>query len=234
MLASSVPPGAPAPPPVFPLPPPAQTAKAEAEPRSARRVSARQTRRPSIAGAARYRSRRRRSDHVGPERCARTVARASRIAAAVVAADRRRGRDNVGGERSYRLRCSVTVRMHRWAEAGQLLLGPKILPIRLLMNDPLPACVGGGGTTVFDGSGMLPLARRCVSCEMSAEGGGAMTAGAGKFSWNCAPRRVPEPRPAAAMTAVLVICTGGLEISRLTPPGAGGITLAASAGVERD
>jgi hypothetical protein len=49
------------------------------------------------------------------------------------------------------------------------------------MNDPPPACVGGGGTTAFDGSGMLPLARRCVSCETSDEGGGAMTAGAGTF-----------------------------------------------------
>ena len=37
---------------------------------------------------------------------------------------------------------------------------PKILPTRLLMTDPLADCEGGGGTTVFDGSGMLPPARR--------------------------------------------------------------------------
>ena len=35
-------------------------------------------------------------------------------------------------------------------------------------------------------------------------------------------------------TAALVICTGDLEVSRLTPPGAGGITLAARAEVERE
>ena len=61
-------------------------------------------------------------------------------------------------------------------------MAPKILPIRLLMSDPLLVCVGGGGTTVLEGSGMLPLARRCTSFEMSAEGGGAMTEGAGKLS----------------------------------------------------
>lgn len=43
---------------------------------------------------------------------------------------------------------------------GTTSVAPKILPIRLLMNDPLPDCVGGGGTTAFDGSGMLPLAKR--------------------------------------------------------------------------
>jgi len=43
---------------------------------------------------------------------------------------------------------------------GTTSVAPKILPIRLLMNDPLPDCVGGGGTTVFDGSGMLPLVKR--------------------------------------------------------------------------
>lgn len=61
--------------------------------------------------------------------------------------------------------------------------GPKILPIRLLMNDPLAGWVGGGGTTVFDESGMLPLEGRRMSCARSAEGGGAMTAGAGKFNF---------------------------------------------------
>lgn len=49
-----------------------------------------------------------------------------------------------------------------WAAGGggTTSEAPKILPIRLLMNDPLPDCVGGGGTTVFDESAWLPLAKR--------------------------------------------------------------------------
>jgi hypothetical protein len=43
---------------------------------------------------------------------------------------------------------------------GTTSVAPKILPTKLLMNVPLPDCVGGGGTTVFDESGMLPLAKR--------------------------------------------------------------------------
>jgi hypothetical protein len=80
---------------------------------------------------------------------------------------------------------------------------------------------------------MLPPARRRMSGETSAEGGGTMTAGAGKFSLGL---RVPARSGAetgGGMTAGLVICTGERETSGLTPPGAGGITLAASAGVER-
>lgn len=99
------------------------------------------------------------------------------------------------------------------------------------MNDP-PDCVGGGGTTVFDESGMLPLAERRMSCE-SAEGGGATTAGAGKFSLALRVAVCSGAETGGGITAGLVICTGEREISRLTPPGAGGITLAASAGVAR-
>src|SRR5579863_2797671 len=47
---------------------------------------------------------------------------------------------------------------------GTTSLAPKILPTRLLSNDPLPDCVGGGGTTVFEGSGTLPLGRWRKSC----------------------------------------------------------------------
>lgn len=101
------------------------------------------------------------------------------------------------------------------------------------MKDPLPDCVGGGGTTVFDESGMLPLARRCMSCETSAEGGGAMTDGAGKLSLGLRVLMRSGDEIGGGITAALVICTGELEISRLTPPGAGGITLVASAGFER-
>ena len=54
--------------------------------------------------------------------------------------------------------------------------------MRLLTNDPLPVCEGGGGTTVLPESCTLPLARRRISGEMSAEGGGATTEGAGRLS----------------------------------------------------
>jgi hypothetical protein len=102
------------------------------------------------------------------------------------------------------------------------------------MKEPLPDCVGGGGTTVFDGSGTLPLGRRCKSCETSAEGGGATTDGACRVSFGF---RMPARSGAdtgGGITAKLFICTGVLEVSRLTPPGAGGITLAAIVGVDRD
>jgi len=116
---------------------------------------------------------------------------------------------------------------------GTTSVGPKILPIRLLMNDPLPDCVGGGGTIVLEGSGTLPLARRCKSCEMSDEGGGAITEGAGKA--NLGSREVTRSGAEAGggTTATFAICTGALEISRLTPPGAGGMMLAAREGAER-
>lgn len=41
--------------------------------------------------------------------------------------------------------------------------GPKIFPMMLLISEPLPVADGGGGTTVLEGSGMLPLASRRVS-----------------------------------------------------------------------
>lgn len=110
---------------------------------------------------------------------------------------------------------------------------PKILPIKLLINDPLPDCVGGGGTTVFEGSGTLPLARRRISCETSVEGGGAMTDGVGKVSLELRWLTRSGADAGGGTTATFAICTGELEIWRLTPPGAGGITLAASAGTGR-
>jgi len=112
-------------------------------------------------------------------------------------------------------------------------VGPKIFPIRLLMKDPLPDCVGGGGTTVFDESGMLPLARRCRSCETSVDGGGAITEGADKLSLGLRVVARSGAETGGGITAALFICTGELESSRLTPPGAGGTTLAARVAVER-
>jgi hypothetical protein len=116
---------------------------------------------------------------------------------------------------------------------GTTSVAPKIFPIRLLMNDPLPACVGGGGTTPFEGSGTLPLARRRMSCETSADGGGAMTEGAGITSWGVLVVERSGAETGGGTTATLLICTGALESSRLIPPGAGGITLVDKAGVER-
>ena len=46
---------------------------------------------------------------------------------------------------------------------GTTSVVPNIFPRKLLTIDPLPAWVGGGGTTVLAGSGMLPLASRCRS-----------------------------------------------------------------------
>jgi hypothetical protein len=78
---------------------------------------------------------------------------------------------------------------------GTTSLAPKILPIRLLMNVPLPDCEGGGGTTVLPGSGTLPPAMRRMSVEMSAEGGGATTLGAGKVNL-----RLPDAARSGAET----------------------------------
>ena len=109
---------------------------------------------------------------------------------------------------------------------------PNIFPIRLLSTDPLPAC-GGGGTTVFEGSGAFPLAKRCRSRETSAEGGGATTVGAGNASMGSRSCARGGAETGGGITAAFAICTGALEISRLTDDGAGGIILAAIAGAVR-
>jgi hypothetical protein len=116
---------------------------------------------------------------------------------------------------------------------GTTSVGPKSFPITLLRNDPLADCVGGGGTTVFEESGMLPLEGRRMSCATSAEGGGAITAGAGMLNFELRAPARSGADTGGGITAGFVICTGGAEISRLTPPGTGGMTLAASAGVAR-
>jgi hypothetical protein len=117
---------------------------------------------------------------------------------------------------------------------GTTSVAPNIFPIKPLMNDPLPDCVGGGGTTDFDGSGTLPLARRRISCDMSAEGGGAITDGAGKLIFGFRALARSGAETGGGTTLAFDICTGALEISRLTPPGTGGITLALSEGAERE
>lgn len=60
--------------------------------------------------------------------------------------------------------------------------GPRIFPIKLLMNDPPLGWEGGGGTTALNGSCTLPVASWRTSRETS-DGGGAITAGAGKWSF---------------------------------------------------
>jgi hypothetical protein len=79
---------------------------------------------------------------------------------------------------------------------------------------------------------MPPLARKCTSFEMSAEGGGAMTEGAGKLSFGLrtADRSGAE---AGGGTTEAFIGTGERESSPFTALGAAGITLGASAGTER-
>jgi hypothetical protein len=109
---------------------------------------------------------------------------------------------------------------------------PKIFPIRLLNTDPLPVC-GGGGTTVFEGSGAFPLASRCRSRETSADGGGATTDGAGKLSIGSRRCVRGGAETGGGTTAAFAICTGALEISRLTEDGAGGMMFVAIVGTVR-
>jgi hypothetical protein len=56
---------------------------------------------------------------------------------------------------------------------------PKSLPMMLLTSEGLLVGADGGGITVFDGSAMLPLSRRCKFRDESGDGGGAMTEGEG-------------------------------------------------------
>jgi hypothetical protein len=109
---------------------------------------------------------------------------------------------------------------------------PNIFPIRLLSAEPLPVC-GGGCTTAFDGSGAFPLANRCRSRETSADGGGATTDGAGKLIIGSRRCVRGGAETGGGTTAAFALCTGALEISRLTDDGAGGIMLAAMAGAAR-
>ena len=117
---------------------------------------------------------------------------------------------------------------------GTTSLAPKIFPIRLLTSDPLPDCDGGGGTTVRVGSGTFPPASRARSGDIFAEGGGATTEVAGIVSFAIRSELLSGADTGGGMTDGFAIRTGAPDISRLTPPGAGGITLPASAGAERD
>jgi hypothetical protein len=72
-----------------------------------------------------------------------------------------------------------------------------------------------------------------MSWETSADGGGAITVGAGMLSFAVRPVARSGAETGGGTTAALAICTGALEISRLTAPGAGGIMLAGSDGADR-
>jgi hypothetical protein len=110
---------------------------------------------------------------------------------------------------------------------------PKILPTRLLIKPPLPDGVGGGGTTDLDGSATFPEASRCKSRDISVDGGGAITEGAGIVSFAVREVSRSGEETGGGTTATFVICTGDREISGLNALGAGGITVPANAGVLR-
>jgi len=114
---------------------------------------------------------------------------------------------------------------------GTTSLGPKILPIKLLMKEPLAVCVGGGGKTFFDESGMPLPERRRAACETS-DGGGAITV-AGKVSFGLRIALCSGAETGGG-TTLGVICAVEVENSRVTPLGAARITFVASAGADRE
>lgn len=116
---------------------------------------------------------------------------------------------------------------------GTTSVAPKIFPIKLPMNDPLAVAAGGGGTTVLEESAILPPAIRRTSGDTSEDGGGATTEGAGKLSLAFREVARSGAETGGGTTAAFIICTEVVETSRLTAPGAGGITFATKAGLER-
>jgi hypothetical protein len=106
---------------------------------------------------------------------------------------------------------------------------PKILPTMVLKK---PVCVGGGGTTA--GETPAPLSSRRMSRVESAEGGGAMTEGAGRLSFALRPDSRSGAETGGGTTPASFICTRDGETSRSTAAGAGGITPAFSTGLDRD
>ncbi len=117
---------------------------------------------------------------------------------------------------------------------GATSAGPKIFPIRPLMNDPPAEGDGGGGTTAFVGSGAEPGDRWRISAFTSVEGGGATFAGAGSviFGLRIFPRSGADT--GGGTTAGSIVCSGADEYWRRTEAGAGGTTFAASEGPARN
>jgi len=110
---------------------------------------------------------------------------------------------------------------------------PKSFPMMLLTNEVLFVAVGGGGTIVCDVSGAPPLSSLRNSRVLSAEGGGAITDGAGMLSFAVRSLSRSGAEIGGGMTAVLFICTRDGDTSRLADVGAGGIMLPCRSGVER-
>jgi hypothetical protein len=109
---------------------------------------------------------------------------------------------------------------------------PKSLPMMLLTNDGLLACVGGGGTT--DGEDAeAPLSSRRRSRLESVDGGGATTEGAGRFNFALSIDSRSGALTGGGTTATLVIRTRVAGTARLAVSGAGGITPELRAGAER-
>jgi hypothetical protein len=100
------------------------------------------------------------------------------------------------------------------------------------MNEPLLLAVGGGGTTVLDGSGMAPPASWRTDEGTFAAGGGGTTEGAGKFSFGFRVV-VRSGAETGGGTTVAIVCAERLENPPFTAEGAAGITFAASEGAER-
>jgi hypothetical protein len=109
---------------------------------------------------------------------------------------------------------------------------PKNLPMMLLSIELLAGVVGGGGTTAVD-TAPAPLSSRRRSRAESADGGGAMTEGAGRLSFALRPDSRSGAETGGGTTATSFIWTRDGETSRPAAAGAGGMTLALKAGVER-
>ncbi len=110
---------------------------------------------------------------------------------------------------------------------------PKTRFSKELMYDVLAAGVGGGGTTLFERSGAPPLASRWRSCDISVEGGGATTDGAGMASLGFRVLSRSGADTGGGTTAALAICTRERETSRLATAGAGRTMLELRDGAER-
>jgi hypothetical protein len=104
----------------------------------------------------------------------------------------------------------------------------------VLTIDPLPLAVGGGGTTLLGAPVVLPLANRRRSRELSVEGGGATTDGAGSVNVEFLTLSLSGADTGGGTTATLSIRICDRATSGPAAAGAGGITLPAIAGAERE
>jgi hypothetical protein len=111
---------------------------------------------------------------------------------------------------------------------------PNIFPMIVLMKPVFAVCAGGGGITADETAPAPPLSRRRMSCVELADGGGATTDGAGIFKRAFRPVSFSGAETGGGTTAALFICTRDGATSWPTAFGAGGITVPARAGEERE